>query len=215
MKHVPTRILNGQVVKTCTVCHEEKPLIASFYPRRDRPNNYASQCKECTKKDVRKRQTTEAWRAHERQAYQEHREQILIRAKQSHQRHRAKHLIAMRQYYDKHREELNAHDRERAKSPERKEAAKTYYDTHRKTIQQQDYERYHHGSKKDIWRAHYAVSRAVKNGILQSQPCSRCAHTPAVAHHEDYTKPLEVVWLCRNHHGERHRELRKAHNDKP
>lgn len=31
----------------------------------------------------------------------------------------------------------------------------------------------------------------------------------AQAHHEDYTKPFDVVWLCTKHHAERHRELRR------
>jgi len=26
-------------------------------------------------------------------------------------------------------------------------------------------------------------------------------------HHEDYDKPLEIIWYCVYHHGQRHREL--------
>jgi hypothetical protein len=28
------------------------------------------------------------------------------------------------------------------------------------------------------------------------------------AHHEDYSRPLDVVWLCPTHHKARHREMR-------
>lgn len=42
---------------------------------------------------------------------------------------------------------------------------------------------------------------------LDRQPCSECGAEPADAHHPDYTKPLEVVWLCRKHHGEAHRKV--------
>jgi hypothetical protein len=30
------------------------------------------------------------------------------------------------------------------------------------------------------------------------------------AHHPDYSKPLEVIWLCRPHHSELHRQLKKT-----
>jgi hypothetical protein len=57
--------------------------------------------------------------------------------------------------------------------------------------------------------AHQAVARALKSGALVRQPCEECArHDGVEAHHEDYTKPLTVRWLCRFHHLARHRELR-------
>ena len=46
-------------------------------------------------------------------------------------------------------------------------------------------------------RAHDAVKRALKAGKLQKGPCRYCQTTHFVqAHHEDYTKPLDVIWLC-------------------
>lgn len=43
---------------------------------------------------------------------------------------------------------------------------------------------------------------AVARGRLQRQPCERCGHPDVEAHHPDYSKPLDVVWLCHTHHGE-------------
>lgn len=48
--------------------------------------------------------------------------------------------------------------------------------------------------------ANAAVAKALRDGILTQQPCSDCGREPAVAHHEDYARPLDVVWLCRVHH---------------
>lgn len=54
-----------------------------------------------------------------------------------------------------------------------------------------------------------AVSSAIASGKLTRQPCVKCSTTRGVeAHHEDYSKPLDVVWLCRHHHRLRHAEMR-------
>jgi hypothetical protein len=53
------------------------------------------------------------------------------------------------------------------------------------------------------------VGNAIKNGRLIKQPCEVCGAKEVQAHHEDYSKPLEVNWLCVKHHNERHIEIRK------
>ena len=55
--------------------------------------------------------------------------------------------------------------------------------------------------------ARWAVKSAIKRGLLLSQPCW-CGSTPTHAHHENYDKPLDVVWLCPTHHVARHCEIR-------
>lgn len=45
---------------------------------------------------------------------------------------------------------------------------------------------------------------------LEKQPCCRCGDSKAEAHHHDYSKPLDVTWLCARHHAEEHREQRRA-----
>lgn len=54
------------------------------------------------------------------------------------------------------------------------------------------------------------VGAAIKEGILaRPDKCSRCLkECKAEAHHEDYMKPLEVIWLCRSCHGKEHRKTR-------
>lgn len=40
-----------------------------------------------------------------------------------------------------------------------------------------------------------------KRGVLIPEPCAICGTTDQIEmHHEDYSKPLDVVWLCRAHH---------------
>jgi hypothetical protein len=55
------------------------------------------------------------------------------------------------------------------------------------------------------WRnyndAHADVSVAKAKGTLKTQPCEVCGSTVSVeAHHEDYSRPLDVRWLCNYHH---------------
>ena len=47
--------------------------------------------------------------------------------------------------------------------------------------------------------AHAKVHRAIKRGLLTRLPCEVCGQK-AHAHHEDYSKPLAVRWLCKLHH---------------
>lgn len=52
--------------------------------------------------------------------------------------------------------------------------------------------------------ARAVVRQHVFDGRLERQPCKVCGIPNAQAHHEDYSKPLEVHWLCPKHHKEAH-----------
>jgi hypothetical protein len=84
-------------------------------------------------------------------------------------------------------------DRLRANNPERIAARRDYL------------ARTKHDPKR---KARLAVSNAIRTGKLRVQPCERCGYGVGVhAHHEDYSKPLDVNWLCKPCHGQRHREI--------
>jgi DNA repair exonuclease SbcCD ATPase subunit len=52
-----------------------------------------------------------------------------------------------------------------------------------------------------------ATHRALASGKLTREPCEVCGSEVSEAHHADYSKPLEVRWLCRTHHMEQHRSV--------
>lgn len=65
---------------------------------------------------------------------------------------------------------------------------------------------------KSAWRnrnpkkryAHEQVAYAIKTGRLEKGSCEICGSLKAVAHHDDYDKPLVVRWLCQVHHKQWH-----------
>lgn len=55
-------------------------------------------------------------------------------------------------------------------------------------------------------KAHLRVYQALKKGTLSKQPCFICGEK-AEAHHCDYSRPLDVVWLCSPHHRQAHKNI--------
>lgn len=57
--------------------------------------------------------------------------------------------------------------------------------------------------------AHLKVSRAIKLGLLKRpESCESCEEIkPLHAHHDDYAKPLSVMFLCAACHKARHKEI--------
>jgi len=49
-------------------------------------------------------------------------------------------------------------------------------------------------------KVHVIVGNALRDGILVKKPCEVCGDEYVEAHHCDYDKPLEVVFLCPKHH---------------
>jgi len=57
--------------------------------------------------------------------------------------------------------------------------------------------------------ARSVLTSAVKRGLVKRAPCCEvlgCVRTELHAHHHDYSKPRDVVWLCRSHHEAAHHE---------
>ena len=62
-------------------------------------------------------------------------------------------------------------------------------------------------------KASRALNYAIAAGKINRQPCAICGAKDQVhGHHEDYSKPLDVLWLCRKHHILLHQHLREVAN---
>jgi hypothetical protein len=122
----------------------------------------------------------------------------------------------------KNSEYYKAYDKSRASRPDRVAARLEYSSTERgREVHRKACRKYSRTDKGRIpgsrWRAsnpekrqaHNLVASALKSGRLVALPCERCGEK-AHAHHDDYSKPLDVRWLCPLHHAERHKELRKT-----
>lgn len=49
-------------------------------------------------------------------------------------------------------------------------------------------------------QARIKLNQAIKKGIIKRGDCIVCGQPNAHGHHEDYSKPLDVMWFCRTHH---------------
>lgn len=71
-----------------------------------------------------------------------------------------------------------------------------------------------HAGKQREFRQHHSLTESqrmkmnarsylhvyVKRGKIIKAPCAKCNNIKSEAHYPDYSKPLEVIWLCRECH---------------
>lgn len=112
-------------------------------------------------------------------------------------------------------------------STHRKEYMKKWRDSHKELVKasydkwyKKNYKKYYEKNKKrivsntDKWKsenesekvaARFAARYAVKTGKILKYPCEICGELKVEGHHKDYSKPLDVNWLCQLHHREVHK----------
>jgi hypothetical protein len=57
-----------------------------------------------------------------------------------------------------------------------------------------------------------AFTNAIAIGKIKRQACEICGSEKSEGHHRDYSRPLDVTWLCKKHHVEEHKKLPRAPN---
>jgi hypothetical protein len=163
-------------MKTCRLCGVAKPF-SDFHKSKSNKDRLCNHCRDCAS------QLSKKYR-------QEHadvlKENDRIRWATDPDR-RSSHRVASKKYYEKNIEKIKEYSRSEQGKKIRKKAIENYVvkHPHKKQAQQ-------------------IVMIEVRAGRLKKQPCHVCGAQKAEAHHDDYSKPLDVRWLCRKHHREHH-----------
>lgn len=119
------------------------------------------------------------------------------------------------------REKRRAYMRQWSKSPEQKKRMRQWREANRETIREKARQytavRLANG-KMAAYRktprfllmqgAAMMVRGALGLGLITKQPCAQCSNPHSNAHHEDYSRPFAVEWLCKNCHATHHAHLR-------
>lgn len=104
------------------------------------------------------------------------------------------------------------YDRARLHKPDRVESRMLYRTTETGQLLIQAGQKRWQNKHSVARQAHVVVGNAVRDGRLAKLPCEVCGDTEVHGHHDDYTKPLEVRWMCNQHHIEHHMRERDRAN---
>lgn len=105
------------------------------------------------------------------------------------------------------KERVNANNRERAKREDVKEKRKKIYTSDVNREKQRLAVQRYRLRKPFVDIAHRAIRFALeKKEISRPSNCSACDATGKIeAHHDDYSKPMQIRWLCKGCHETWHR----------
>ena len=108
--------------------------------------------------------------------------------------HKEAELASSKKYREEHRSKFNVY-------------GKIWRERHREKWLEnhKNYQKKYLKKNNMVTSAHNKVHNAILTGQIIKKPCEKCGAEPAEAHHCDYNKPLEVIWLCKKHHAEWHR----------
>lgn len=163
-------------MRRCPKCKVEKELDPDNF-RRDKTKKYGYEywCKECRKERYPKKDST-------------------IKMNR---------FGLSRRNGEKEKDFQNRIEKERSKR--RQEAYRRYRERNRAKLSQRTIKWQHENPEKVelIRRSGYEVRKAIKKGLLtRPDTCEWCGkkHKNIDAAHHDYSKPLDVKWLCRRCH---------------
>ena len=113
-------------------------------------------------------------------------------------------------YYKKHRTAILSKTRKYAAENRTNiiSKARKYYAEHR-DISGVKYHEYRQCNQESI-KAQETINTSIRSGsLIRPDVCSKC-NKPCVpdGHHEDYSKQLDVTWLCRSCHKRLHADLK-------
>lgn len=192
-------------MRLCTKCKTLKEEVE--FRKRSKTKNTGT-CKVCTSIAIKRwSEKNKQYKKDQAKIYrEENRERLLEsgreyyinnkeKAKQYNKDNKERITASRHKYYCKNKEKIVA----------RAKAYKENNKEHVKLVNVRYKKRYKENNREKII-AQTAVSNAIRDGRLVRGNCVMCElngivnFTKIEGHHEDYNKPLDVVWVCRKHH---------------
>lgn len=171
--------------KTCITCKRNKDT-KFFHTDNSRKDNLNPRCKDCM-------------REKSRLYYSQNREKVIQKNSQYYRNNKKQKRQYDRERRKRKRQQINeASTRWREKNPQkRQQVLKRYYESVKTT---QAY--------KTKENTRQILRQALTDGeLIRPTVCSQCnRNTNTEAHHDDYSKPLDVTWLCKSCHSVLHRK---------
>lgn len=181
-------------MKICTVCKLEKSLDEF---KKTKTRLYA-RCRDCTNEYARKyhHEHKAACNEYRKELYKKNREHFLTKQKER---------------YQLNKEEIRKRANARNKTPEERAKANARSRKWAKENRQRHYQnlKRHRDRHPEKRMATQYVMWGLRLGVLKKPDvCERCKmNIKLEGHHTDYSKPLQVMWLCRKCHLKEHNKL--------
>ena len=181
-------------MKKCTKCGIEKNL--SEFPTR--LGKHEARCKVCARENSRKH-------------HHANREKRNLQRKKLYEENRQRFTDNQKKYYQKNKDKIRARVRERDKLPENREKnrKRTLSWAKKNSEKWYQYSKEYKDRNPEKVLAHQYVMWALRLGVLKKpNNCEKCGlNIKLEAHHKDYSKQLDVMWLCRICHAHEHGKL--------
>jgi len=181
-------------MKKCTTCGKEKELPEFWNEKRNKDGKRAY-CIDCGKKDLKKSyiDNKEKRAEHAKEKYRKNPEGAKKRCKRWRERNPEKYHSYNKSYYAGLTEGEKENARDRKRKWDKSENGKEYGNKHRQGLK---------------WKARYTLTNAIRDQkIEKGLRCILCNSEKLIeAHHPNYEKPLDVVWLCRECHRKIHKK---------
>lgn len=194
------------MLRKCYKCKEDKEF-SEFYKDRTQVGGISYECKKCSSEN-RKRErdeNPEKYREQVRKSAAKNYETIRASQKKYLLENRDRILARRKERREPRKVELNAKESERRK--EQRKNNPTFVKNERK--KQREYYRKNRDKMIPQHNAHKLVMYAIRLGLLKRPlECEVCKSNIKIeGHHDDYSKPLEVRWICKSCHWKADRKL--------
>ncbi len=212
---------DNNLQKRCRDCGKNKPL-SEFYKAKTTLDRRGSYCKICSNKRTKKYQSKAYRRKHPiyKQGFKIQittkicKECGLVKKADCFSNHllcQDGKLAKCKQCLNEINKKMSAKKRKRLRQLQKewREIHKDYLKEYHRDYQKKNkkacskWRQKHREKFPEREKARQLVSRLINGGYLFPEPCMipGCNSIEHIqSHHPDYTRPLEVVWLCRNHH---------------